>query len=322
MYKRRLIVFLSICLLALAVISWLRPTARGGVTTSDAFWSAKTHGGDGAYDIVVAGDSRTLMGVAPSTMREHLPGAAILNFGYLGAGLTPEFIAAAARKIDPSSRTRILVLGVTPLSLISGSLRNKHFKQESNKRSIEREGCLDLEPVRRAFEPFQLFAEAKNAQPADFAPFREGGWMANDGSANPQIALQAYAGLFARSTFDEDNFERLIESLAETSAHGVRVFAFRHPSTRAMEDLETRLSGFREAYVRKRLADVGVTWLSFSSSTGRPLEFASSDGSHLRLKGALALSAELATQIASNKYPHAPAHDGTPSAATAARPRH
>jgi len=300
MYKRRLIVCLSIGLLAIAAISWLRPPARVGVIAADEFWSAKTHGGNGAYDVVVVGDSRTLMGVAPIAMREHLPGAAILNFGYLGAGLTPELVLAAARKIDASSRIPTLVLGVTPLSLTSGSLTNKHFKEQAGRPAIARAGCVDLEPVRRAFAPFHPFAEATSRQPAGL-PYREGGWLASEGTADPRIALQAYARLFARSTFDEANFERLIATLAETSAQGVRLLAFRHPSTGTMEDLEAQRSGFREAYVRERLADADITWLSFASSDGRTPAFASSDGSHLSQEGALAFSADLAARIAASQ---------------------
>jgi hypothetical protein len=193
-----------------------------------------------------------------------------------------------------------LVLGVTPLSLISGSLGNKHFKQEPSKPAIERGGWLDLEPIRRAFEPLRLSAGSDGAETAAFArAYREGGWMASEGSASPRIALDAYAMLFRRSTFDEANFERLLAALAELRATGVRIVAFRHPSSPEMEALEDRVSGFRGADVRTRLADAGVTWLSFGASGGR--EFASCDGSHLSQEGAATFGAELARGLASKE---------------------
>jgi hypothetical protein len=54
--------------------------------------------------------------------------------------------------------------------------------------------------------------------------------------------------------------------------------------------------------MRQRLADVGVTWLTFRAGNGRPRAFTSTDGSHLKLEGALAFGAELAEQLALHRH--------------------
>jgi hypothetical protein len=298
MYKQRLILFIAMFLGASGAIAALRPVAAAPVTTTQEFWSAKTHLGEGAYDLVAVGDSRTLMGISPAAMQDVLPGRKILNFGYLNAALTPKFLEAAVAKLDAAASDRMLVIGVTPLSLSAGSLGNAHFNQELNRRRREPLDPEFEEEVRRVFSPFELFA-AKKAGPGSGTDFREAGWLAShDKPADPKIALESYTRHFTRGTFDEANFELLLSVLTKTIDSGVRIVAFRHPSTRAMEDLESRMSGFREEYVRQHLSDVGVTWIPLKSKRGLSLEFGSYDGSHLNPKGAVFFSSMLAGKIA------------------------
>lgn len=310
MYKQRVIGLLAVCVAITGGIVLLRPSAATPTPdTLEEFWSAKTFLGEGAYDVVVIGDSRSLMGVAPSAMHETLPGRRILNFAFLGAGLTPELVTAGLEKLDPNASDRVLVLGVTPLSLASFSLGNDHFRQESAKpRRAEPPSDFETE-VRRVFQPFD-FPERETAEPRanpeSISIYREGGWLASDGTpANPKLALDSYRRHFARGTFDEPNFAKLLELLRRTSANGVKIHAFRHPSSRKMEQLEDRISGFHEAYVRRRLGDAGVTWLPFKSRRGLSLEFPSYDGSHLKPEGALFFSAGLGQRIAeAGSSPH------------------
>ncbi|MEE3331761.1 MAG: hypothetical protein VX246_12900 [Myxococcota bacterium] len=304
MYRQRLILFLAVCLTATAAIVGLRPVTTVPITSSADFWSAKTHLGDSAYDLVLVGDSRLLMGVSPAAMREALPGREILNFGYLGAGLTSDFIEAAIRKLDPDADEPLLVVSVTPLSLSSRSLPNKHFKQELHRPASASLGASGskgvLGEVRRAFEPFEPFAHSPIV-PDSVSRFREAGWIASDSPPEKiQVALQSYTRHFKSGKFDAANFERFLGSLKKAAASGIEVLAFRHPSSPAMEALENRISGFREAYVRKRLADAGVTWLPLKGTRGRTAKFASYDGSHLSAQGAVAFSAVLARKIAAH----------------------
>lgn len=313
MYKRRMIVFISVCLAVGAAVILLRPApvvpqAAGGMTAEE-FWGAKTHLGEGGYDMVVVGDSRALMGVSPAAMRADLPGVDILNFGYLGAGLTADFVEAAVRKVDPSSDEPTLVVSMTPRSLTPSAFPNKHFKQELARPPITGPAPAFAEKFQEAFKPFKPFAREEPAQ-GPYAPYaqpvestyREAGWLASSGPpTNPRIALRSYTRHFAAGTFDEPNFEKLLEIFSRTHDDGIKVLAFRPPSTKEMVALENRLSGFREGQVRKRLAEVGVTWLTIPPKPGRKREYASYDGSHLTPKSAQIFSALLAKQIAAQK---------------------
>ena len=313
MYKQRLILFVSVCLVASAAIIAFRPAGETALTTdgltSAEFWGAKTHLGEGENDAVVVGDSRAVMGISPAAMRERLPGLDILNFGYLGAGLTPDLLDAALRKIDPNSENRMLVMSVTPRSLAKAALPNQHFKQESAKPRVTRPATLLTQKLDDAFRPFKPFERPKTAQqpysgyaqPTD-SGYREAGWLASSGPvAHPRIALASYTRHFSEGPFNEPNFERVLQTLSRASDDGIRIFAFRPPSSKKMEALENRLSGFREGRVRKRLAEVGVTWLTLRSRQGRKLDLPSYDGSHLTPAAAQRFSAILAREIAARR---------------------
>lgn len=83
-----------------------------------------------------------------------------------------------------------------------------------------------------------------------------------------------------------------MDQTRQWTAQGIRVYAFRVPSSLAMVALEDQMSGFDEATFVEQFKAAGGIWFSI------PLEpYHSYDGSHLTKQAALQLSADLARLI-------------------------
>jgi len=303
MWKDRTIRTLLFTVPLVIFVGIVRPRSADPLVRSkplwDRFWVVKTHN-HRKYDMLILGDSRVYRGVSPEAMRAVLPDYRILNFGYSAGGLNPMMYREAERRLDPESPHKAIVLGVTPGALLPFTATNEHFLQEKTRPREDVYQRLYLNPYLKFFEPIDLrelllAARGKKPKPKEFyyQEFHDDGWVAARlVPENPEKQLPRYRERFTKESVSEELIRELIEQTKTWVAKGIRVFAYRPPTTRKMVALEEELSGFDEADFVKRFEAAGGVWFSFSVD-----DYHSYDGSHLRKDSAVLFSKDLAGHI-------------------------
>jgi hypothetical protein len=271
-----------------------------GGAAGERFWVLKTHG-NAKFDMVLMGDSRVYRGLSPEAMESVLSDYRIFNFGYSGGALDRVMFAAAERRLDPRSEHPSIVFGVTPLALTPYAARNDHYLQELNRpadyiylrlywlplvHSLE---ALDIRTIPNVFT-----GDSKIRMPGGYyQEFHDDGWIASWSiPEDPSRTLPSFRDIFSRTPVSPRLVQDLMEQTRLWTSRGIRVYAFRVPSSPGMVELESQMSGFDEAGFIEQFEDVGGTWFSI------PLEpYHSFDGSHLVKQSAQKLSVDLAKLI-------------------------
>jgi hypothetical protein len=239
----------------------------------------------GAFNnVVVTGDSRVKEGISPASMRSVLRGQSILNFGYDNAGMNPDYITAAAQKLDTSREQPTLVLGISPFSL---SPRAGTLYQTGQPTGLERSLQMSARTVGGYFEPYRMYDLLESRQ-----HFPDG-WRAYwTEQINPLQSQEHYRTNFTGNAVSAKIVSELAESVRVLSGRGIRVVAFRMPAYPGLQQLEDELSGFREVEIAEQLKAAGAAWLKFDASRYRYY-----DGSHMPAESAQRFSVDLAEAI-------------------------
>lgn len=250
------------------------------------------------YDIVILGDSRSYRGLSPAEMSKTLACANIYNFGFSGGGLNPEIYAVGTTLLDKKSRHLAIVLGVTPDCLMESTANNKQYQLEHNRPRSAYLERVYINPLASRFAPFDcdnlLYAlTGRRLKGYIYAnEYVDDGWVAsNKFPEDPHEAIDAYRKEMV-SGVSEALKQSLFNQTRKWTASGVRVFAFRPPTTMEMVDLENNTSGFDETAFCFDFEKAGGTWVPVDLS-----QYHSYDGSHLADFSALKLSRYIATEM-------------------------
>ena len=243
---------------------------------SMSMWLRKSQWG-AEFDVVAGGDSRVSCAVSPAAMQPALGRYRIGNFGFLGNAWEPNYLRALERLLDPKSAQKILLLGITPLSLTPRASRDNGFVRTQTMHPLEVELELRLSGLLHFLRPLNL-TDIRNKITGGKRGYRvtlyPDGWMAQTRFPNDKTAeLERYRRLFVDNQVDPERVDELIEAVEKWSDEGIRVFGFRPPSTVAMVGLEDSESGFDERELVARFEAAGGTWLPWD---GR--EYISHDG--------------------------------------------
>lgn len=267
-------------------------------TDEARFYALKTHGDD-PVDVVVLGDSRALRDVSPGALARALPGRRIFNFAYNAGGLNDEMYAAASSRLDPDSPAPLVLIGVTPLSLMTAKAQNAQYHELLHQARDQRWLLLHAPGLLRGFQPVrpsELLRPLLGIEPQGryYQEFHDDGWIASRRvPEDPGSALRLYAVELAGQTTDPQLVRALLAQTRAWTQAGVRVVGFRPPTTDDLEALENRLLGFDEAALATQFRAAGGTWLDF------PNAYPTYDGSHLRGDAAVAFSRDLAAALQS-----------------------
>lgn len=268
-------------------------------TDEARFYMVKTVGGQ-RCDVVVLGDSRSLRDVSPQELSKSLSGQRILNFAYNAGGLNPEIYAAASAHLAADARAPMVLLGVTPLSLMSVKGGNAQYREVLHKPRDERWLLLNFPELTRWMQPV---APAEFVRPLlGFAPhsyyhqeFHDDGWIGSlKEPENPDEAIGVYTAQLTGQSLDASLVQELLSQTRAWTQAGVRVVAFRPPTTDALEALENRLLSFDEAKLAGQFTEAGGYWLDFPNDPYRTY-----DGSHMRHDSAIAFSRDLGAALRS-----------------------
>lgn len=287
--------------IGIVLVALLRPVPPGELLPENVFWAKKAAAGPA--EVVMAGDSRTYRSLAPAVMVEALPGRRILNYGWDSSGFAPDYLAAIDRHLAGNDAT--VILGLTPWSLTARSDTQTNFDEYQRKSALDLSVTLTFGTALSRFNSFIAFRPemtAKGKAKADkwgkatkVQYFHADGWVYSDlVPHDPENSLASYAKNFADNPVSPAMVDGLLQRIRDWRARGVRVYAFRPPTTTAMIALEHRLSGYDETALARQVIAAGGTWVDVPQHD----VYDCYDGSHITGDAAEQLSRAMATAIA------------------------
>jgi len=277
-------------------IGWIKPQPSSSTTKGNHFWTFKTHSKK-KHNIVVFGDSRIYRGVSPSELTKGYPNYFAVNLGYSSAGMDDQLFDFIVERLDLNNDPHI-ILGITPHSLTPKAIANEHYIQEKNRSAFTVYQRMYLEEYLAFFDRMttaEIFYALFDKHPAfqSFEEFHEDGWVASYIlPADSNSALENYRKEFMDNKVTDQSVSNLLTRVKSWNEKGIKVYAFRPPTTRAMVILEDKLSGFDTDKFSERFELNGGIWLSFDYA-----DFVSYDGSHLHYDEAKRLSRLLKEKI-------------------------
>jgi hypothetical protein len=293
MRKERLVFALAVASVCTALVGLLRPGSGSEGMPRELYW-AKKIAWPAQFDLVVTGDSRVLIDVSPAAMGEVLPALRIGNFAFEGNGYSADYLVAIENLLEPGGR-RIIVLGITPVSLTPLSERSSNFKWLREKHAVELGLQTGLGEIPYFFRPcawVQSFAETGWLGEEDI--YHADGWVSSSlVPEQPEASLDPYrTEAFAGNKVSPRIVDGLLQVVERWTEEGYLVFGFRPPTTVALFEVELELSGFEESAFVYRFRQAGGIWLPFPHGF-----YPSYDGSHLSDYAAVDFSRDLAGKI-------------------------
>ncbi len=290
---RKIIISLSISAVVAAFILAYAPRPAKNKEIIEQFWVQKTFANSN-YDAVIAGDSRIYRGVSPSEIEENSSKVhKAINLGFSSGGLSPEYLDFAISKFDKSSKSKFLIVGITPHSLTSEAFKNEALAEYQSYKQFDVFRYKYLSPVLQhiaPYRPIEIFNYVKKNYQEHY---KKGGWVASDYIKRDKTrALKSYAKTFKKYQVKDSTLQLFTEKLKNISSAGIKIIAFRPPSSRAMRELEDSISGFNEAALRRELNHLNIPYLELKDEN-----YTSYDGSHLEKESAKKLSKEIAQAI-------------------------
>lgn len=263
------------------------------------FWIAKKQWG-AEFSVVVGGDSRVYQAVSPAVMQETLSGSRIANFAFSRIVWTPEYLDAMASKLDPKSFPKILVLGISPLSLTARAIPENGFSRTPSMNAMQFQIENRLQETLEQFSSWMPLAHSQMFAAADSQGiehhYRKDGWVPTRAARSDSTAeLRAYQASFRDNALSSRVLGNLCSKIQELQQLGIRVYAFRPPTTDAMIALEQDVGQFDETRVADALEKAGATWLLFQNE-----KYETYDGSHLDENSAIQFSQDLSQKLQSH----------------------
>jgi len=293
----------------IVAIGLVRPSDDTGLIPGYFWW--KKVATKGKADVVIAGDSRVLNGVSPQAMDEGLPDRRILNYGFLGAGYSAEYLDATAATLRPDGPGRIIVLGITPHSLCRFAMKENDFREQ---RKLARsaahrfklrwmsKGMHFVEPI--DVLELRMIPVRFEGQVREYRRYFRNGWVAvRRDVIDHETAVRRMRGVFKEQgrQVDPEAVNHLMATVRRWRGEGIAVYAFRPPNIREMFDMEDAVSGFDEAAFAKAFEQAGGVWLSFPADA-----YDSHDGTHLSEWAAREFSRDLSRRIRNIQKGQAP----------------
>jgi len=290
---RTLLTFLVSAVLII-LMGTLRPDKPEGMYPT-RYWATKITW-ENCADMVIAGDSRSLMAVSPEELEKVFPGTEILNYAFGANWYSEKYLQALEELLYPNSKNKRIFVGISPHALTHRT-NSGHFL-EMTKRSkqniyIERQFAAILE----FFEPMS-FRDAFYGLFPNLAPTRTRKYFYPDGFVavhkNPLELneLKRYRKLFEKRQVSEIVIKNITDFTSKWTNEGIIVYGFLVPSCKEMAEMEKNISGFNEEKFKTVFKQAGGIWIDFDQTA-----YSSFDGSHLQDEGAYRFSKDLAKSV-------------------------
>lgn len=263
------------------------------------FWSMKMDWNRCA-DVVVAGDSRVLMGISPDAMNTHLHDRVILNYGFHGNGYSVPYLESLDNLLNPRSNDKILLMGITHCSVVPSVIKtngfHKNIQRKKERNFINRhfdEFLWDMRPLKMLDIANVLLGQT--SVPDQIHDFRTDGWSAVTSNKRTIISshtLNRYRQSFIDNQVNPEIITDIINTVKKWTAAGIAVYAFCPPTSIQVSDIENSMCGLNEKDFITQFENAGGTWIDV-----HPGAYETYDANHLELESAEKLSKFLAHKI-------------------------
>ncbi|MBL1280577.1 MAG: hypothetical protein COA33_009905 [Fluviicola sp.] len=254
----------------------------------EQFWYGKTYTKD-KYDIVICGDSRVYRGVSTKFLLNSFPkNTSAFNLGYSSIGFEEDYLNFAMSLLKKESKNKYLVLGISMHSLTPNALQNEHLKSFQNKSSFEIYKKTELAALLCYFSSYKpLDLLLKNRFPNEYA-FHSDGWVEYlSNNVDSLEAIESYLSIFNDNEIIESHLDKLSNQLKNISKKGVKIIAFRPPTSIQMLKLEDEKSNYDYNDFIERTNGF-IAWIDLDFNT-----YETYDGSHLTSASAKKLSMKI-----------------------------
>jgi hypothetical protein len=292
-----LVLLISIPLILLVSLS--KPNSIQSIykVENDRFWTYKVHSGN-KYNMLILGDSRVYRGISPSVINKEITDISICNFGFSSGKLNSEIYNEAYKRMDLAVGKKIVLIGISPVSLIEEENDQLHEILKYTRSEIFDKIYVNFISAKflTPLKPSD-FLKVKNEKDALIIKetFYDNGWVSTSSNqTNHSEYLILYRKIWESKKVSQKRLNDLYHTVGEWTKEGIRVFAFRVPSSEEMDNLENDLSGFNETDCKSNIILNGGEWLDLKDKYTR---YQSYDGSHLDDKSAILLSGDLAVEI-------------------------
>lgn len=294
-YYRTFLIFILSSIFFIFLVGKIRPKPISSTIDKEKFWADKVHSKK-TYNVIFEGDSRFYRGVDPKSVSKELSGKDVLNFGFSSGGHNKIIFEAVNKRLSKSDETKVVVLGLTPYSLTPKAQENMHYLQEAQRPRDEVFRRRVLTPFLRFFDPVRPteFIMLTDTVTGYHEKFRPDGWVeSNKIPYNPEAALPGYVNDFKENIVSEKVIKEMLNQVEIWIKSDILVFGLRMPTTLKMEELENRLSGYRESDLKERFVNIGGYWIDLPDRDA----YSSYDGSHLIDTSAMDFSKYVGQQI-------------------------
>jgi hypothetical protein len=265
----------------ITVMGSLQPDTNHGLFP-DEYWARKGSWGSCA-DVVLAGDSRVLIGLSPAEMSKILGPKRIYNFGFGGGWYSPEYLQAVEDLLDPAGDSKMIILGISPHSLTkrdpeTGDFFEIHRLSEQDRFMNTHFARLTYFFEPRSFNDAMVALFPSHAQTRTHRTFCADGWISvHKEPCSISQSIKKYHGFYQKRIADEWNIANIMKAVSEWVCEGISVYGFLPPSCKEMYELEVKVSGFDQADFIARFEKAGGIWIETD-----PCAYYSFDGSLLQ----------------------------------------
>lgn len=290
---RKIQIVLGLSFLLFCLIKLVAPEPIKNKELVQEFWIQKTHANKN-YNVVVGGDSRIYRGFSPEDLNQATSkDLSSINLGYSGTGFSSDYLDFCMSKFDDNSKTKVLILGITPHSLTKESFKNEASRKYAVASTFEIFRYKYLSRILKHLSPYSP-TEFFNRKTTNYQEeHKKNGWISSYYlEPDSSKALKSYAKTFMKYQVTDNEVNTFLNKVKEIRTQDILIIAFRPPSTKAMRNLEDSLSGFDEKCLKRKLEGMGVQWLDYKDG-----DFNSYDGSHLHYESAKKLSRQLGIEV-------------------------
>lgn len=256
------------------------------------------------FDVVLAGNSRITVGLAPSEMAGALPGLRIGNFGFDGNAFSREYLNAVEGKLRQGPGRKIVVLGITPITLTERAARQNGFLEEKFRAADERFLARHLPEVLdffTRFNPRMAMLWMRGTETGrEFWHGHEDGWAAQGRDPEDLDGQVRFLRMNVRDrsfVVSPPMVGQLLATVRRWRDADIETFAFLPPVTPELAYQEVRVSGFDQKTFVDDFTAAGGHWIEVPGNT-----YHTFDGGHLDADSARRLSRDLAEKIAEQAH--------------------
>jgi len=292
-FKRANLQDVILAIILLIIMGSLRPDQPLGLCPNK-YWALKSEYHHCA-DMVLAGDSRVLIGLSPAELNKGFKNKRIYNYGFAAAWFSEEYLDAIENVLDPKGKDKIIILAITPHALTERKEGAGNFFEADNLSEWNKFMNIHFPKIMNFFEPLSLKDALEGLIPSiakshTTKTYYKNGWLSiHREPIQTKRELKRYRGFYNERLVIQENVERVLKYVVEWKNKGIKVFGLVFPTCKQMYELENEISGFNEKEFISLFKEVGGCWIDVDQTA-----YTSYDGCHLQLEAAVKFSNDFA----------------------------